>query len=109
MFKMITFTLTTNHEHILKQISKRFVAESLGGSLHMGGSRTCRRRGRQPIKRGRQPNIFYIFSEKPHEIKEILVCRGGARRERPSPLDPPLLHQFFLTKHEGVSGFRERK
>ena len=43
---------------------------------YMGGSRTCRRRGCQPLKRGRQTNIYFIFSEKPHEIKEILVCRG---------------------------------
>ena len=56
--------------------------------LARGGSRTCRRRGRQPVKRGRQPNILYIFSEKPHDIKEILVCRG--RAPGASPLDPPL-------------------
>ena len=31
-----------------------------------GGSRTCHRKGRQP-------NIFYAFSERTYEIKEILV------------------------------------
>ena len=42
-----------------------------------GGSRTSPRRGRQSLG-GRLPNILVIFSEKPYEIKEILVRRGGA-------------------------------
>ena len=46
------------------------------GTIFRGRSRACRRRGHQPLKRGRKPNIF--FCEKPHEIKEILVCRAGA-------------------------------
>ena len=40
-----------------------------------GGSRTSPRRGRQSLG-GRLPNILIIFSEKPYEIKEILVHRG---------------------------------
>ena len=39
--------------------------------------------GANPQRRGRQPKILVIFSEKPYEIKEILVRRGGARRGRP--------------------------
>ena len=42
-----------------------------------GGSRTSPRRGRQSLG-GHLPNILIIFSEKPYEIKEILVCRGEA-------------------------------
>ena len=34
--------------------------------------------GTNPYK-GRLPNILITFSEKPHEIKEILVCRGARR------------------------------
>ena len=30
--------------------------------------------GHQPLWWGHQPNIFYPFSENPHEIKEIFVC-----------------------------------
>ena len=41
-----------------------------------GGSRTSPRRGRQSLG-GRLPNILVIFSEKPYEIKEILVRRGA--------------------------------
>ena len=40
------------------------------------GSRTSPRRGRQSLG-GRQPNILVLFSEKPYEIKEILVRRGA--------------------------------
>ena len=39
--------------------------------------------GANPWGGGRLPNILVIFSEKPYEIKEILVRRGGARRVRP--------------------------
>ena len=42
-------------------------------------------------KRGANLIYFICFSEKPHEIKEILVCRGeGGRAPGASPLDPPL-------------------
>ena len=41
-----------------------------------GGSRTSPRRGRQSPG-GRLPNILILFSEKPYEIKEILVRSGG--------------------------------
>ena len=41
-----------------------------------GVSRTSPRRWRQSLG-GRLPNILIIFSEKPYEIKEILVCGGG--------------------------------
>ena len=37
---------------------------------------------------GRLPNILVVFSEKPYEIKEILVRRGGALGA--PPLNPPL-------------------
>ena len=53
-----------------------------------GGSRTSTRRGRQSLG-GRQPNILAIFFEKPYEIKEILVRRGGHAPGAP-PLNPPL-------------------
>ena len=43
--------------------------------------------GANPLGGGADPIYLYI-SEKPHEIKEILV-RGGGSRER-SPLNPPL-------------------
>ena len=55
---------------------------SVSAVINRGGSRTSPRRGRQSLG-GRQPNILVIFSEKPYEIKEILVRRGGARRMRP--------------------------
>ena len=42
-----------------------------------GGSRTSPRRGRQSLGRGCLPDIFVIFSEKPYEIKEMLVRRRG--------------------------------
>ena len=41
-----------------------------------GRSRTSSRRGRQSLG-GDLPNILVIFSEKPYEIKEILVRKGG--------------------------------
>ena len=44
-----------------------------------GGSRTSPRRGRETIG-GRLPNILVIFSEKPYEIKELLVRGGGGGR-----------------------------
>ena len=56
--------------------------------LFRGGSRTSPRRGRQSLG-GRLPNILVIFSEKPYEIKEILVHRGA--RAGCGPLNPPLL------------------
>ena len=46
----------------------------LGGGANPGG--------------GRPPNILVIFSERPYEIKEILVRRGGAGC---APLNPPLV------------------
>ena len=52
--------------------------------LFRGGSRTSPRRGRQ-YPGGRLPNILVIFSEKPYEIKEFLVRRGGPCRVRPNP------------------------
>ena len=57
-----------------------------------GGSRTSPGRGRQSLgEGGRQPNILVIFSEKPYEIKEILVRRGRARAGgAPPPPNPPL-------------------
>ena len=40
--------------------------------------------GTNPLDGGADPpNIFYTFSENPHEIKEILVRMAEARRERP--------------------------
>ena len=62
--------------------------------LCRGGSRTSPRRGRQSLGGGRLPNILIIFSEKPYEIKEILVCRGA--RAGCAPLNPPL--------HEPMTG-----
>ena len=44
-----------------------------------GGSRIPRRRGRQPSRRGAPAYKFARFSEKLHEIKKILVRRGGGR------------------------------
>ena len=38
---------------------------------------------------GHLPNILVVFSEKPYEIKEILLRRGGAHRGH-HPLNPPL-------------------
>ena len=55
-----------------------------------GGSRTCPKRVHQPLRWGYRPNIFYTFSEKVHEIKEILVRRRGGRTPGAPPLDPPL-------------------
>ena len=40
-------------------------------------------------KRGRLPNILVIFSEKPYEIKEILVHRGA--HAGCTSLNPPLI------------------
>ena len=47
---------------------------------------------RVSIPRGRLPNILVIFSEKRYEIKEILVCRGGACRV--CPLNLQLLSDY---------------
>ena len=55
-------------------------------STSRGGSRTSPRRGRQSLGGGRLPNILVIFSEKPYEIKEILVRGGGGAH-------PPLTRQ----------------
>ena len=41
--------------------------------------------GHQPLVEGTPTQYIYTFSEKPHEIKEILVRRGGTYRERPPP------------------------
>ena len=58
------------------------------------GSRTCRRRGRQPL-RVASTQYIYTFSEKTHEIKGILV-HGGRVHTLEHSLDPPLyLVGFF--------------
>ena len=59
--------------------------------LFRGGSTTCCSRGSQPSGLGRRPNIFNTFPEKPYEIKEILVCKGGGGGAGSGPLDPSLL------------------
>ena len=65
------------------QIGKTMKFEPEINMNYRGGSRTCRRRGRQPLE-GRRPYIFIHFLIKPNEIKEILGRWGGdARRERP--------------------------
>ena len=46
------------------------------GFQYRGGSRTSPKKGANPWG-GRLPNILVIFSEKPYEIKEILVRWGG--------------------------------
>ena len=63
--------------------------------LHRGVSKTSPRRGRQSLGGGRQPNILVIFSEKPYEIKEILV-RRGARQVRPPKSATVLSHQIGI-------------
>ena len=67
------------------------------------GSRIPRRRGRQPSRRRAPAYKFARFSDKLHEIKKILVCRGGcAPGELPSPLGSatavpvPSLHHVVL-------------
>ena len=71
--------------------------------LTRGGSRTCHsRRGRPPLTWGHRPKIFYTFPDKPHEIKEILVRRKGARRERP-PLRSATAHNFSEKKIKKIS------
>ena len=52
--------------------------------MFRGGSRTSPRRGLQSLG-GRLPNILAIFSEKPYEIKEILVRRGARAGCAPPP------------------------
>ena len=53
-----------------------------------GGSRTCRRRGRQPL--GRWPNIFIHFLKNPMKLKKFWSVGGGAGSDPPPP-HPPLL------------------
>ena len=57
--------------------------------VNRGGSRTSPRRGRQSLG-GRLPNILVVFSEKPYEIKEILVRKGGGLAPGAPSLNPPL-------------------
>ena len=59
---------------------KKRMSFSLKATIR-GGSRTSPRRRRQSLG-GHLPHILVIFSEKPYEIKEILVPRGGAGRGR---------------------------
>ena len=59
---------------------------SLLKTTYQSGSRIPRRRGRQPSRRRAPAYKFARFSEKLHEIKKILVRRGG----RTPSLDPPL-------------------
>ena len=56
-----------------------------------GGYRIPRRRGANPwgVGRGAPTYKFAGFSQKLHEIKKILIRRGGAAPGAP-PLDPPL-------------------
>ena len=52
---------------------------------------------------GRLPNVLIIFSEKPYEIKEILVHRGVCAGC--TPLNPPLhsAHYFILCTYFYIS------
>ena len=52
--------------------------DRIGSVIIRGGSRTSHRRGCQSLC-----NVLVIFSEKPYEIKEILIRKGGARQVRP--------------------------
>ena len=63
--------------------TKAHALSSLKDRQSRGDSRTSPRRG-APIPRGCLPNILVIFSEKPYEIKEILLRTGEP------PLNPPL-------------------
>ena len=53
--------------------------------------------GGNPWGRGAQPTILVFFSEKPYQIKEILVCRGGTRF---TPLNLPLICYSSLERAE---------
>ena len=60
--------------------------QNIGRFLTRGGSRTSPRRGRQSLG-GAYLIFLIIFSEKPYEIKEILVRRARvdlARERDPS-------------------------
>ena len=57
-----------------------------------------------PIPRGRLPNILIIFSQKPYEIKEILV-RSGARAGG-APLNPPLHMSIVNTTKSTCNKFK---
>ena len=50
---------------------------------HRGGSRTCGRRGRQPLKRGRQPNILYIFMKNLMKLKNFWSVGWGRAGSAP--------------------------
>ena len=45
---------------------------------------------------------MYTFSERAHEIKEILVRGGGALSGRASPLNPPLHDVIQLEISTGI-------
>ena len=48
---------------------------------------------------GALPNILVVFSEKPYEIKEILIREGGAARRGRPPLNPPLHYKRIEIPH----------
>ena len=68
------------HEIILLHSTERTLTLTGPGQ---GGSRIPCRRGRQPSRVGVPTYKFARFSQKPHEIKKMLVRWGaGARRGR---------------------------
>ena len=72
----------------LQSISGYFTGADPG--LVVGG-------GTNPLGEGAPTQYIYTFSEKPHEIKEILVRRGACAKS--APLNLPLLQlaQHILT------------
>ena len=77
------------------QCNDAMMGRLLNAHDNQGGSRILRRRGCQPSREGVPTYYFPKFSEKLHEIEKILDRRGGACRERPPPLDPPLLTDYL--------------
>ena len=68
-----------------KSISKEDLQRRIFPNMltHQGRIQTFVQEGAPTPSRGRLPNILIKFTGKPYEIKEILVRRGGASRERP--------------------------
>ena len=69
----------------IKYLQKYVTNAGADPGLFVGGSANSLGGGGTPTQ------YIYTFSEKPHEIKEILV-----RSRRPPPLNPPL-QMFLLT------------
>ena len=74
-----------------------------GPEIHEGQIQNFSSEG-APIPWGRLPNILVIFSEKPCEIKEILVRRGERVPGAPPPKSATVHVDFTISKEIETSG-----